>query len=120
MAPYGYKRVKVTDEKGNIKVKLEVNPAEAETVRLIFQLYLQGDNEKSIVGAKNLAIYLNEKGYRTRSGGKWSSGSSTPGHIVWPPPTLLMMLKIDLLPVQYSDYPCGQPKCLADDPAVPG
>jgi DNA invertase Pin-like site-specific DNA recombinase/archaellum component FlaC len=74
-APYGYKRVKVQDDKGNEKTKLKINPTEAETVRLIFNLYLNGDNGNKMMGSKLVAIYLNEHGFRRRSGQKWSMQS---------------------------------------------
>lgn len=74
-APYGYKRTKTNDGKGNTKSKLEINPAEAEIVRKIFRLYYQGSKTKHIVGAKNLAMHLNEKNTKNRERKKWSKNS---------------------------------------------
>ncbi len=74
-APYGYNKVRTTDGNGNEKSKLEINPAEAEIVREIFKLYYQGDKEKHIIGAKNIAMHLNEKNIKTRSEYKWSKHS---------------------------------------------
>jgi len=71
-APYGYTRVKVQDERGNEKAKLEINASEAETVRTIFKLYYNGDKDHYVFGAKNVAMILNEKGFRTRQGQEWN------------------------------------------------
>ena len=47
--------------------KLEVVPEEAETVELIYKLYLQDR-----MGVRLIARYLNEQGITTRRGGRWS------------------------------------------------
>jgi len=47
--------------------KLEIVPAEADTVELIYKLYLQ-DN----MGFRLIARHLNEQGIATRRGGRWS------------------------------------------------
>ncbi len=62
IAPYGYRREKLAREKGWTLVP---EPEEAETVRLIFRLWLQGR------GTKNICHELNERGIPTRHGGKW-------------------------------------------------
>src|SRR5262245_9914143 len=41
--PFGYRAVEVERRGSRIKKKLAVEPVEAETVRLIFRLFLQGD-----------------------------------------------------------------------------
>ena len=64
-APFGYRSKRVFDEKGNPKTKLEINPQEAEIVKTIFRLYLQG------YGTKNIAKYLNEKGLKPRKVKYW-------------------------------------------------
>jgi len=74
-APFGYERVKVVDERGNEKTKLEINPTEAETVRLIFSLYLNGDSGNKLMGSKHIAMYLNERRIKGRSGKRWSMQS---------------------------------------------
>jgi len=68
-AVYGYQNVRVYDEKHNPKTKYEVNKSESETVKLIFELYAKGN------GMKNIAIYLNTHGHKSRSGGKWSTNT---------------------------------------------
>lgn len=47
--------------------KLEVVPEEAETVELIYKLYLQDG-----MGVRRIARHLNESGITTRRGGRWS------------------------------------------------
>ena len=64
--PYGYRVQKLQDEKGNIKSKLEICQEEEGVVQTIFSLYAQGR------GAKKVAILLNEEGFRTRQGRKWT------------------------------------------------
>ncbi len=56
--PYGYSL-------GN-QGKFEVVPHEAEVVRLIFKLYLEG------LGLRTITRRLNESGYRTRKGRNWN------------------------------------------------
>ena len=56
--PYGYSL-------GN-QGKFEVVPHEAEVVRLIFRLYLEGS------GLRTITRRLNESGYRTRRGRNWN------------------------------------------------
>ncbi|MCK4431109.1 MAG: recombinase family protein, partial [Candidatus Aminicenantes bacterium] len=65
-AVYGYKNVRVFDDKKNPKTKYEINEPEAKIVKLIFELYVKGN------GLKNVTMYLNENGYKPRSGTKWS------------------------------------------------
>lgn len=64
--PYGFRVQKLQDEKGNIKSKLEICQEEEGVVQTIFSLYAQGR------GAKKVAILLNEEGFRTRQGRKWT------------------------------------------------
>ena len=66
---YGYKNVKVFDEKGNPKTKYEVNETEAKVVKLIFKLYAKGN------GLKNIVMELGSKGIKPRSGTYWSKST---------------------------------------------
>lgn len=63
VAPYGYNRVKLPLDKG---YSLEPNPAEAEVVKKIFQMYT------SYAGTKIIANYLNDNKIPTRHGDLWS------------------------------------------------
>ncbi|MFZ8528553.1 recombinase family protein, partial [Staphylococcus aureus] len=54
--------------------KLAVDPVEAELVRQIFRLFLEGDNGSGPMGIKVLTSWLNARGYRTRGGACWGVG----------------------------------------------
>lgn len=71
--PYGYrwgekKRVYVGGVLREEAIP-EPDPAEAEIVRFMFDLYMKGESPASI------ARHLNEKGHRTRKGGVWKNES---------------------------------------------
>jgi DNA invertase Pin-like site-specific DNA recombinase len=66
-APYGYRLLPVTDERGNQKSRLEVDEVEARLVRRMFEMAAQGH------GVKAVAMTLNQDGARTRSGARWGS-----------------------------------------------
>src|SRR5258708_7671362 len=67
-APLGYRLVEAEKRGAKIKKKLAVDPVEAETVRLIFRLYLLGDGSSGALGVKEVVKWLNRSGYRTRRG----------------------------------------------------
>ncbi|AMN47704.1 hypothetical protein ACG33_11450 [Steroidobacter denitrificans] len=54
-----------------IKKKLEIDPLHADTVRLIYRLFLEGDGVKGPMGVKAITCYLNERRLFTRDGGRW-------------------------------------------------
>ena len=58
-----------------VKKKLDVDPVEAETVRLIFKLYLHGDDTSGALGVKEVVKWLNARGYRTPRGQTFGVGS---------------------------------------------
>jgi site-specific DNA recombinase len=58
-APYGYDR-------GEVNGTMVINPREAEVVRKIYHLYLQGH------GFMRIASMLNNAGYRTSNGNEWT------------------------------------------------
>lgn len=66
---YGYKNVRVFDEKENPKTKYEVNEAEAKVVKLIFELYAKGN------GLKNIVMELAGRKIKPRSGTYWSKST---------------------------------------------
>jgi site-specific DNA recombinase len=57
-----------------LKKKLEIEPEGAETIRLIFQLYLVGDGASGPLGIKNIVHYLNDRGYKTPKGNRFHIG----------------------------------------------
>src|SRR6266481_6409292 len=67
-APLGYRLVEAERRGTKIKKKLEIDPVEAETARLIFKLYLHGDGSSGALGVKEVVKWLNRSGYRTRRG----------------------------------------------------
>ena len=71
--PLGYEAVEAEVRGDRSKKKLAVNTAEAEVVRLIFHLYLNGDG-RGPMGLKAIADHLNRKGLRNRRGGRFSTG----------------------------------------------
>ncbi|UMY16502.1 recombinase family protein [Methylobacterium organophilum] len=63
---------RLREKRGNrAKKRLVVDPVEAETVRLIFKLYRNGDGRSGPLGIKALTCWLNERGYRTRNGARF-------------------------------------------------
>ncbi len=70
--PFGYRAVEAEriGNKGKKKKCIEVDPAEAGTVRRIFDLYLNGHEGRSM-GAKEIAQYLNTRNITLR-GTQWN------------------------------------------------
>jgi site-specific DNA recombinase len=73
--PLGY-RVVIAEHRGaKIKKKLEIDPLQAETIRKIFKLSIVGDEGSGPLGVKSITVHLNERGIRTRDGGKFGVSS---------------------------------------------
>ena len=72
-APYGYERTRIREGKRWAHT-LEINPAEAENVRLIFEMYAAGS------GATAICTRLNGIGSKTKNDAQWT------------PPTIYSML----------------------------
>jgi site-specific DNA recombinase len=75
MAPIGYKLVEAETRGTKVKKKLGVDSVEAETVRLMFNLYLQGDGQSGALGVKEIVKWLNSHGYRSRRGKTFGVGT---------------------------------------------
>ena len=73
-APYGYAVVDAEQRGSKTKKRLAIDPVEAEVVRLMFKLFLQGDGTSGPMGVKAVTCWLNEHGYRTRVGARWGIG----------------------------------------------
>ena len=69
--PIGYRIVAAEQRGSKTKKKLEIDPLHAETVRLIYRLFLHGDGTSGAMGVKAIATYLNERRIFTRDGGRW-------------------------------------------------
>jgi DNA invertase Pin-like site-specific DNA recombinase len=65
-APFGYRTYAAETRGARIKKKIEINPEEAETVRLIFRLYVFGDGASGPLGVKQITTTLNAQGFRLR------------------------------------------------------
>ena len=70
--PFGFRAVEVERRGSAKKKKLEIEEAEAEVVRLIFDLYRKGDGKSGPLGVTKIAHWLNEHGYRTRGKKRWT------------------------------------------------
>ena len=72
--PFGY-RIVVAEQRGTrAKKKIEPDPMQAETVRLMFRLARIG-NEDGPMGSRQIANHLNAHGIRTQTGGRWGVGA---------------------------------------------
>jgi site-specific DNA recombinase len=72
--PLGYRIVEAERRGTKVKKRLEIDPVEAELVRLIFRLYADGDGRSAPLGVKETTKWLNEHGYRTRRGATFGVG----------------------------------------------
>jgi len=74
--PYGYDRVKIPNNSGYTLIP---NPKEAEVVRLIFDLYVNGitheDGAHEDLGSWKIASYLDHLGIKPRVSERWSATS---------------------------------------------
>lgn len=73
--PFGYRSIDAELIGNKQKKRLEIEPVEAEIVRLIFNLAIAGDGASGPMGTKRIAIWLNERGYRTRKGTLFGTGT---------------------------------------------
>jgi site-specific DNA recombinase len=72
--PFGYRAVEVERRGSRIKKRLDIDLVEAEVVRRIFGLFLEGDGGSGPMDVKAIAVWLNNRGYRTRGGAAWGIG----------------------------------------------
>ena len=75
LPPIGYRIVAAEQRGSKIKKKLEIDPLHADTVRLIYRLFLEGDGVKGPMGVKAITCHLNERRIFTRDGGLWGLAS---------------------------------------------
>ncbi len=69
--PLGYCTEEVERRGARVKKRLAVDPVEAETVKQLFRLYVRGDGRSGPMGVKQVTVWLNEHGYRTRKGARF-------------------------------------------------
>lgn len=76
VAPYGYEKVKIKNDKG---YTLEINPEQANVVKMIYQWYTVGDRQPDgtylRLGATRIARKLDELGIKPMINEKWSKAS---------------------------------------------
>jgi site-specific DNA recombinase len=77
--PLGYRIVEAERRGSKIKKRLDVDPVEAELVRLIYRLYAEGDGITGPLGIKETTKWLNARGHRTRRGSTFGVG---PVHVI--------------------------------------
>ncbi|NVO13592.1 MAG: recombinase family protein [Rhodoplanes sp.] len=76
LPPIGYRIAEAPEQRGHrVKKTLEIDPIQAETVRLIFRLACEGDGSSGPMGVKSITTHLNAAGIRTRDGGRWGIGA---------------------------------------------
>ena len=73
--PIGYRIVAAEQRGAKVKKKLEIDPIQAETVRRIYRMALNGVENSGPMGLKAIAAFLNDKNIRTRDGGRWGLGA---------------------------------------------
>ena len=73
--PLGYRTVEVEKRGARVKKQLEIDPVEAELVRLIFRLYIRGDGTSGPLGVKAIVTRLNAEGHRTKRGARFGVGT---------------------------------------------
>ena len=72
VTPIGYRIVEAAEQRGHrTKKTLEIDPIQAETVRLIFRLAREGNGSSGQWASNRLPSISNEFGIRTRDGGRW-------------------------------------------------
>lgn len=71
--PYGYRIIAAETRGQRTKKKIEPDPLLIDNVKLIFHLARVGDGDGPM-GSRQIAGYLNERGIRTQTGGRWSVG----------------------------------------------
>ncbi|MBN9561779.1 MAG: recombinase family protein [Alphaproteobacteria bacterium] len=71
--PYGYRIVAAETRGQRTKKKIEPDPLLTDNVKLIFRLARVGDGDGPM-GSRQIAGYLNDRGIRTQTGGRWGVG----------------------------------------------
>lgn len=72
--PFGYRIVAAETRGARTKKKIEPDPPQVDIVRLMFRLARVGTDDGPM-GARQIADYLNRRGIRTQTGGRWGVGA---------------------------------------------
>ncbi len=78
LPPIGYRIVAAEQRGSKTKKKLEIDPLHADTVRMIYRLFLGGRRHARPMGVKAIATHLNERRFFTRDGGRWGLANPSP------------------------------------------
>ena len=113
--PFGYQAVEVERRGSRIKKKLAIDPVEAETVRLIFRLFLEGDGRSGPMGVKAIAVWLNTHGFRTRGGATWGLG---PVHALLTHPVYAGRMRFNHMEARSGRRKGASEQVFADVPAI--
>lgn len=70
--PYGYRTYTAELRGAKEKKRLEIDPNEAQTVKLIFDLYRNGDGKSGPLGIKAIVNHLGARGLKARKGARFS------------------------------------------------
>lgn len=73
-APYGYRTVEAGQKGRRTKKILAIDPVEAEVVRLMYRLIVEGDGQSGPMGVKSVCTWLNARGILTRKLCRWGIG----------------------------------------------
>ena len=73
--PIGYRVVEAGQRGAKIKKTLEIDPLQAETVRMVYRWAARGDGQSGPMGLKSIVTKLNDSNIRTRDGGRWGIGA---------------------------------------------
>jgi site-specific DNA recombinase len=71
----GYQLIEVAKRGTKIKKSLAIDPVAAETILLIYKLYLYGDGTSGALGVKETVKWLNSRGHLTRMGKTFGTGA---------------------------------------------
>jgi DNA invertase Pin-like site-specific DNA recombinase len=113
--PFGYRTVEAERRGARIKKKLVVDDVEAETVRLIFKLFLRGDQGSGPMGVKCIVNWLNVRGYRTRGGARWGLG---PAHTLLTNPVYAGQMRFNLVEARSGRLKAEAEHVTAEIPAI--
>jgi DNA invertase Pin-like site-specific DNA recombinase len=73
--PLGYRLVEVGKRGNKVKKALAIDAVDAETVKLIYRLYLNGVGNSGALGVKEVVKRVNAEGYRTPRGNTFGVGT---------------------------------------------
>jgi len=72
--PFGYRVIAAEQRGARTKKKLDIDLLLVDHVRLMFRLARVGEGDSGPMGIRQIAGYLNQRGIRTATGGRWGLG----------------------------------------------